>query len=105
MTIGLLLRHQIAITPSEHSLPQRLNYSLISHLQTVIASNIFTPRAVYDGKKNMWAATELALGPTNSKEVCVSFSVRSRSLRQLSLMSSYPKIQVDSERLQSSKSA
>ena len=47
------------MTPSEQSNPLRLNMDLIRHLQEVIAPQVFTPRAVYDGRKNMFAIREL----------------------------------------------
>ncbi|KAI0702894.1 argonaute-like protein [Cytidiella melzeri] len=54
-----IIRHYDAITPSEQSLPLKLNMDLIRHLQEVIAPQVFTPPAVYDGRKNMFAAREL----------------------------------------------
>jgi eukaryotic translation initiation factor 2C len=47
------------ISPSEKTLPARLNMEIITHLQTIVAPGIFTPRAVYDGRKNIFAAREL----------------------------------------------
>ena len=44
---------------------------LITRLQT-IENAVFTPRAVYDGRKNMFAVRELPFGPTNSREVIIS---------------------------------
>jgi eukaryotic translation initiation factor 2C len=41
---------------------------LITRLQT-LEPTVFTPRAVYDGRKNMFAVRELPFGPTNSREV------------------------------------
>jgi eukaryotic translation initiation factor 2C len=41
---------------------------LIKQLQTVVAPQIFTPRAVYDGRKNIFAARELPFGETGTKE-------------------------------------
>lgn len=46
-----------------------MNMDLIKQLQTVVAPEVFTPPAVYDGRKNMFAARELPLGPTGSHEV------------------------------------
>jgi eukaryotic translation initiation factor 2C len=43
---------------------------LIARLQSEIAPEIFTPRAVYDGRKNLFAPRELPLGETGYKEVC-----------------------------------
>jgi eukaryotic translation initiation factor 2C len=38
---------------------------IIKELQTVVAPTIFTPRAVYDGRKNMFAVRELPFGDSN----------------------------------------
>jgi len=42
---------------------------LIAELQDKIAPKIFTPRAVYDGRKNLFAPRALPLGDTGSMEV------------------------------------
>jgi len=42
---------------------------IIRVLQTQVAPTIFTPRAVYDGRKNMFAARELPFGDTGQQEV------------------------------------
>lgn len=42
---------------------------LIDKLQSELAPDTFKPRAVYDGRKNMFSPKQLPLGPTNSKEV------------------------------------
>lgn len=44
-----------AITPSEQTLPARLNMELIVRLQEVIHPDIFDPKGVYDGRKNMFS--------------------------------------------------
>lgn len=56
------------ISPSEKTLPARLNMEIIERMQTVISPQTFTPRAVYDGRKNMFAARQLPFG--TSGEVC-----------------------------------
>jgi eukaryotic translation initiation factor 2C len=58
------------ISAGEKILPARLNMDLIKTLQTVVEPKIFTPRAVYDGRKNLFAGRELPLGSTSSREVC-----------------------------------
>lgn len=62
--------------PSEKVLPARLNMDLIRQLQTVVAPEIFTPRAVYDGRKNLFAVRELPF-PEGSKEVRLFISLLS----------------------------
>ena len=42
---------------------------LIARLQVDIAPEIFKPRAVYDGRKNLFAPRELPLGDSGTKEV------------------------------------
>jgi len=59
----------IVILPSEKTLPVRLNMDLVSHMMRVEAVDIFTPPAVYDGRKNLFAPRELPLGPSGSQEV------------------------------------
>lgn len=44
---------------------------LIKKLQVEVAPQVFTPRAVFDGKKNMFTARELSLGSTNAATVRV----------------------------------
>ena len=43
---------------------------IIDRLQTRVAPQVFTPRAVYDGRKNLFAARELPFGEARSQEVC-----------------------------------
>src|ERR1700722_2661505 len=71
------------ISPSEKILPARLNMELIEQLQTVIAPQIFSPRAVYDTRKNLFSCHPLKLGPSNSQEVMFCFLL-------LSLFSYFP---------------
>ena len=42
---------------------------LVKKLQTEVAPAVFTPRAVFDGRKNMFAARVLPLGPTHAATV------------------------------------
>lgn len=42
---------------------------IITTLQTRIAPQVFTPRAVYDGRKNLFAARELPFGDSSMMEV------------------------------------
>ncbi|KIK94706.1 hypothetical protein PAXRUDRAFT_827744 [Paxillus rubicundulus Ve08.2h10] len=68
------IHHYDVILPSEKTLPARLNMELIEHLQKIDAPDVFTPPAVYDGRKNMFAPRQLPLGPNGSQEfnVCLS---------------------------------
>jgi eukaryotic translation initiation factor 2C len=68
----VIFTESLAITPS--TLPTRLNALLIKKLQCEVAKAIFTPKAVYDGRKNLFATHELALGPNNSREFDVTFA-------------------------------
>ncbi|KAG6837428.1 hypothetical protein H0H93_009522 [Arthromyces matolae] len=67
-----IIHHYDVIFPSEKTLPARLNMDLIKELQLNVAPQIFTPRAVYDGRKNLFAARELPFGGTDFKEFDVS---------------------------------
>jgi eukaryotic translation initiation factor 2C len=60
------------ISPSEKTLPARLNMEIITHLQTMIAPGIFTPPVVYDGRKNIFAPRELPFAD-GVQEVCTPF--------------------------------
>ena len=55
--------------PAEKVYPLRFNMELIAKLQTEIAPDDFKPRAVYDGRKNLFAPRELPFGGAASKEV------------------------------------
>ncbi|KAJ8580661.1 argonaute-like protein [Rhizopogon salebrosus TDB-379] len=65
-----VIHHYDVISPEDKVLPARLNMDLIHHLQTIDAVDVFTPRAVYDGRKNLFAARELPFGPQNSQQAC-----------------------------------
>ncbi|KDQ64588.1 hypothetical protein JAAARDRAFT_116696 [Jaapia argillacea MUCL 33604] len=69
-----VIHHYDVISPSEKTLPARLNMELITQLQRVVAPDIFTPKAVYDGRKNLFAARELPFGDTGSREFEVILS-------------------------------
>ena len=62
----------VIIRPDEKTLPARLNMEIIDRLQTKIAPQVFAPRAVYDGRKNLFAARELPFGEARSQEVRAS---------------------------------
>ncbi len=53
-------------------LPARVNMKIFDVLQTRVAPNIFTPLAVYDGRKNAFSLTKLSLGPTDSAKVNIA---------------------------------
>ncbi|RDB19427.1 Protein argonaute-2 [Hypsizygus marmoreus] len=67
-----IIRHYDAIIPS--TLPSRLNNELIKKLQAEVAVDIFSPKAVYDGRKNMFTTRELQLGPSHSREFDVTLA-------------------------------
>jgi eukaryotic translation initiation factor 2C len=58
---------------------------IIRALQTQVAPTIFTPRAVYDGRKNMFAARELPFGDTGQQEVDIS-STRFNDCTEISIV-------------------
>ena len=47
------------MTPSEQHLPARVTVQIIRRLQEVDAPQIFTPRAAYDGRKNLFSVRRL----------------------------------------------
>jgi eukaryotic translation initiation factor 2C len=62
----------LAIVPGEQTNPVRLNVELVKRLQFNIAPGIFTPRAVYDGRKNLYASHELRFAnKASSQEVSI----------------------------------
>jgi eukaryotic translation initiation factor 2C len=66
------LTFNAVISPSEKALPARLNMDLIKHMQEVVAPDIFTPPAVYDGRKNLFAPRLLPFaGGATSQEVWI----------------------------------
>ncbi|RDX49272.1 argonaute-like protein [Lentinus brumalis] len=60
--------HYDVIDAANKTLPARLNMEIIKRLQTVAAPDVFTPRVVYDGRKNIFAPRKLPLGPTDTRE-------------------------------------
>nr|VWO95172.1 Uncharacterized protein [Ganoderma boninense] len=59
--------HYDVISPSEKTLPARLNLEIIERLQTKIAPEVFTPPVVYDGRKNIFSPRELPF-PSGAQE-------------------------------------
>lgn len=59
------------ILPTLSASPLRLK--LIDALRGA-TPGVFTRRVVYDGKQNLFAPYELALGDSNSAEVCPNYS-------------------------------
>ena len=59
----------ISSSDSLRPLPARLNMEIIERLQTKVAPEIFTPRVVYDGWKNIFSPRQLSL-PSGSQDVC-----------------------------------
>ncbi|PIL23265.1 Argonaute [Ganoderma sinense ZZ0214-1] len=53
--------HYNVISPSDNPLPTRLNLEIIEQLQTKVAPELFTPRIVYDGQKNIFSPRQLPL--------------------------------------------
>ncbi len=53
-------------------LPARFNMELFKHLQTDVAPEVFTHRAVYDGRKIAFTVKKLPVNEKGSVEVCHS---------------------------------
>ncbi|KAF8812506.1 argonaute-like protein [Phlegmacium glaucopus] len=71
---GIIHHYDVVIPPAEKQLPIRVNMEIIKQLQLFTAPEIFTPRAVYDGRKNLFAIRQLPFGPSNSHEFEVPLS-------------------------------
>jgi eukaryotic translation initiation factor 2C len=74
------------ILPAEKALPARMNMDLITALQTRVAPDVFTPRAVYDGRKNLFAAKELKF-PDGGKSHEVCLPIQGRLIIRFSCLS------------------
>lgn len=58
-SVDLLTLSQVMNQNSEQTLPIRANMDIIRRLQEQIAPQVFTPRCVYDGRKNMFSIRRL----------------------------------------------
>ncbi|KAF8579319.1 argonaute-like protein [Ramaria rubella] len=65
------IHHYDVIAPADKVLPARLNLDFIKQLQED-RPDIFTPKAVYDGRKNLFAIRELPLANKDEKGQPVS---------------------------------
>lgn len=54
------------ISPADKALPAKLNLDIIKELQNSI-TDVFNPKAVYDGRKNMFSIRPLPLGKRDNK--------------------------------------
>ncbi|KAL1743740.1 Piwi domain-containing protein [Schizophyllum fasciatum] len=71
---GNISHYDVVIRPDEKALPLKVNMALIERLQKHVALDIFTPPAVYDGRKNMFAIRELPFpGGADSHEFTFAF--------------------------------
>lgn len=72
---GIIHHYDVVIdNNADKTLPARLNMEIISHLQNKVQPQVFTPRVVYDGRKNIFSAQQLPLGPSHSAEFQVALS-------------------------------
>ncbi|KAJ7068346.1 argonaute-like protein [Mycena amicta] len=65
--------YDVVISPSEKTLPARMTMDLIRRLQFNVAPQIFTPRVVYDGRKNIFSIRKLPFD-TGSQEFEVTMA-------------------------------
>ncbi|KAI1795193.1 argonaute-like protein [Ganoderma leucocontextum] len=65
--------HYDVISPSEKTLPARLNMEILERLQTKVAPDVFTPRVVYDGRKNIFSPRQLPF-PSGSQEFSLTLN-------------------------------
>ncbi|KAH9035273.1 argonaute-like protein [Lactarius hengduanensis] len=55
--------HYNVIAPADRPLPAAKNFEIIQALQTQVVPELFTRPGVYDGRKNLFTAYELPIGP------------------------------------------
>ena len=58
----------VEISSSNKTLPARFNMEIVEALQTKAAPEVFNPRVVYDGRKNIFSPRLLPF-PSGSQEV------------------------------------
>lgn len=68
------------ISPDEKKLPMALNFEIIKILQTAVEPNVFTPRAAYDGRKNLFASKKYDFGDVGEVRLLRSFFFHSASV-------------------------
>ncbi|KAJ7459186.1 argonaute-like protein [Mycena galericulata] len=70
---SIIHHYDVVISPSEKTLPARMTMDLIRRLQFDVAPQIFTPRCVYDGRKNCFSIRKLPFD-TGSQEFDVTLA-------------------------------
>ncbi|KAK6974964.1 hypothetical protein R3P38DRAFT_3238453 [Favolaschia claudopus] len=70
---SIIHHYDVVISPSEKTLPARMTMDLIRRLQFDIAPQTFTPRGVYDGRKNLFCIQKLPFS-TGSQQLDVTLS-------------------------------
>ncbi|THH15210.1 hypothetical protein EW146_g5232 [Bondarzewia mesenterica] len=75
-----VIHHYDVISKDEQKLPAALNFELIRRLQTEIHPQLFTPRGVYDGRKNFFTARKLNFG--DSAEFDVTLADQSQAVQE-----------------------
>ncbi|KAF7351067.1 Argonaute-like protein [Mycena sanguinolenta] len=73
-----IYHYDVVISPSEKTLPARMTMALIRRLQFDVAPQLFTPRCVYDGRKNIFSIHKLKFD-TGSQEFDVTLADESPS--------------------------
>ncbi|QRV87399.1 argonaute-like protein [Ceratobasidium sp. AG-Ba] len=67
VTIPKTVIHHYDEIKADNIMPAKFNMDLIRVLQERVAPAVFTPRAVYDGRKNLFASRRLRLSGENSQ--------------------------------------
>ncbi|KAK7061790.1 hypothetical protein R3P38DRAFT_3490883 [Favolaschia claudopus] len=75
---SIIHHYDVVISPSEKTLPARMTMDLIRRLQFDIAPQTFSPRGVYDGRKNLFCIQKLPFS-TGSQQFDVTLSDASPS--------------------------
>jgi len=63
---GIIHHYDVVIAPADKALPARLNLDIIKQLQAT-HTDVFTPKSVYDGRKNLFSVRELPLQNRDDK--------------------------------------
>ncbi|KAJ7217485.1 hypothetical protein B0H12DRAFT_1329418, partial [Mycena haematopus] len=75
---SIIYHYDVVISPSEKTLPARMTMALIRRLQYDVAPQLFTPRCVYDGRKNVFSIHKLKFD-SGSQEFDVTLADESPS--------------------------
>ncbi|KAK0460386.1 argonaute-like protein [Desarmillaria tabescens] len=76
----VIYQYDVISSDKTTTLPARFNMELFKLLQTDVAPEVFTPRAVYDGRKIAFTVKKLQLNDNRSVEFSVPYGTRQTGL-------------------------